>query len=62
MSGKLNAYTLLKKAGIIEKVKDVKYLCFTEGNHYFGHKNKKIYLVDLVINTIKSNGEIIHRG
>jgi hypothetical protein len=54
-SPKLTAILLLKKLGIIDNSKEVRYLGYHGGDHVFSTIAKDILAVDLVLSTVRFN-------
>lgn len=62
MSAKLQAFTLLKSLGLIERATDARYLGYHGGDHFFGLNGGDVCSVDLVTRCVKSSGIVVIRG
>jgi len=56
MSAKLEAFTFIRCAGLIERASEVKYLGSFGGDHIFGRVDGSIIAVDLALGSFRVNG------
>lgn len=62
VSAKLQAFTLLRTLGLIERATDARYLGCHGGDHIFGLVRGDVVAVDLVISAVKSSGVVVLRS